>query len=78
MAEEELITDLREIIITGATISYLDSDSADTWRIIGTTGNIVKLFSGRGTFQLLSFADLAQFAEEGRLVVDGKRYQKKA
>jgi hypothetical protein len=78
VSKEGLITDLRRIIITGATISYLDSDcSTDIWRVIGSTGNIVKLVSGSGSFQLLSFAVLARFAAEGRLVVDGVPYNNK-
>ena len=68
LTDQELIADLKDIITTGASISYLDTGSAvNKWRIIGTTGNIIKLFSGTGAFQLLSFAQLAQFAREGRL-----------
>ena len=72
---KELSADLKRIITTGTTISYQDSDDdANKWSIIGTTGNIVKLFSPAGTFQLLSFAQLAQFAQEGRLKINGKPY----
>jgi hypothetical protein len=75
LTDQELIADLKDIITTGASISYLDTGSAvNKWRIIGTTGNIIKLFSGTGAFQLLSFAQLAQFAREGRLKINGKLY----
>lgn len=74
-SDRELISQLRDIITTGTTISYLATDTdSDQWRIIGTTGNIIKLFSGTGAFQLLSFAQMAQFAREGRLKIDGKAY----
>lgn len=75
LSDEELIGQLKGIISTGAIISYLGVDSDSTkWRIIGTTGNIIKLFSGTGEFQLLSFAELGQFAREGRLQINGKLY----
>ena len=74
--EAELIAQLKGIITTGTTISYLAAaDNSDQWRIIGTTGNIIKLFSGTGQFQLLSFAQLGQFVREGRLKINGKLYR---
>ena len=76
LGDAELIGQLKDIITTGATISYLTTDNdADQWRIIGTTGNIIKLFSSTGQFQLLSFAQLAQFVREERLRINGKPYQ---
>lgn len=76
LTDEELTKHLKDIITTGTSISYLDTGSdADKWRIIGTTGNIIKLFSGTGSFQLLSFVQLAQFAREGRLIINGKSFK---
>lgn len=74
LSDEELIEHLKGIITTGTTVSYLAADNVDQWRIIGTTGNIIKLFSDTGQFQLLSFAELGQFAREGRLKINGKPY----
>lgn len=66
---------MRPNLSYGTTISYLPAaDKSNQWRIIGTTGSIIKLFSGTGQFQLLSFAELGQFGREGRLTINGKLY----
>ncbi len=47
-SDRELISQLRDIITTGTTISYLATDTdSDQWRIIGTTGNIINFFRYR-------------------------------
>ncbi|NLY50297.1 MAG: hypothetical protein GX062_04760 [Firmicutes bacterium] len=71
MGERELTWTLKGILKTGDTVSFL---AAENLHVIGTTGEIVKLMSDQGVLRLLSFVQLAQFAAEGRLFLNGIKY----
>ncbi|HHY92063.1 MAG TPA: hypothetical protein GX511_01825 [Firmicutes bacterium] len=77
MESEELAAAIKGVLRVGDTIGF-EADAAKNpahrYRIIGTTGNIVKFFDDQGQFHLLSFAQLAAFAAENRLLLNGVPY----
>jgi|GEM_PF-4247458 len=74
MNGEELAQAIKAALKVGDTIGFEPAAPGHCYRVIGTTGNIVKFFDETGQFRLLSFAQLAQFAEEGRLLLNGNLY----
>jgi len=77
MQAAELAQAIKAVLMVGDTIGFEPDaavNPAHSYRIIGTTGNIIKFFDDGGQFHLLSFAQLAEFAQEGRLLLNGKPY----
>lgn len=73
MESLDQVTALKAMLKVGDTIGF-EPGAKERYRIIGTTGNIIKCFDAAGGFHLLSFAQLAQFAAEERLVVNGVKH----